>query len=82
MVTGVCRVGRRMWCAGLQERALMRFDLPGWEGASEGPRNDLALACRAPLISDLPETFVNPEIAAGKLREMVASRSPNSLPCI
>ena len=28
MVTGVCRVGRRMWCAGLQERALMRFDLP------------------------------------------------------
>jgi len=29
MVTGVCRVGRRMWCAGLQERALMRFDLPG-----------------------------------------------------
>jgi sugar lactone lactonase YvrE len=29
MVTGVCRVGRRMWCAGLQEHALMRFDLPG-----------------------------------------------------
>jgi SMP-30/Gluconolactonase/LRE-like region len=29
MVTGVCRVGRRVWCAGLQERALMRFDLPG-----------------------------------------------------
>ncbi len=29
MVTGVCRAGRRMWCAGLQERALMRFDLPG-----------------------------------------------------
>ena len=29
MVTGVCRVGRRMWCAGLQERALMCFDLPG-----------------------------------------------------
>ena len=29
MVTGVCRVGRRIWCAGLQERALMRFDLPG-----------------------------------------------------
>ena len=28
MVTGVCRVGRRVWCAGLQERALMRFDLP------------------------------------------------------
>jgi SMP-30/Gluconolactonase/LRE-like region len=28
MVTGVCRVGRRIWCAGLQERALMRFDLP------------------------------------------------------
>jgi hypothetical protein len=28
MVTGVCRVGRQMWCAGLQERALMRFDLP------------------------------------------------------
>jgi hypothetical protein len=28
-VTGVCRVGRRIWCAGLQERALMRFDLPG-----------------------------------------------------
>jgi sugar lactone lactonase YvrE len=29
MVTGVCRVGRQMWCTGLQERALMRFDLPG-----------------------------------------------------
>ena len=29
MVTGVCRLGRRVWCAGLQERALMRFDLPG-----------------------------------------------------
>jgi sugar lactone lactonase YvrE len=29
MVTGVCRVGRQMWCAGLQERALMRFELPG-----------------------------------------------------
>jgi sugar lactone lactonase YvrE len=29
MVTGVCRVGRSVWCAGLQERALMRFDLPG-----------------------------------------------------
>jgi sugar lactone lactonase YvrE len=29
MVTGVCRVGRQIWCAGLQERALMRFDLPG-----------------------------------------------------
>jgi SMP-30/Gluconolactonase/LRE-like region len=29
MVTGVCRVGRHVWCAGLQERALMRFDLPG-----------------------------------------------------
>jgi sugar lactone lactonase YvrE len=28
MVTGVCRAGRRIWCAGLQERALMRFDLP------------------------------------------------------
>ena len=28
MVTGVCRVGHRVWCAGLQERALMRFDLP------------------------------------------------------
>ena len=28
MVTGVCRVGRSIWCAGLQERALMRFDLP------------------------------------------------------
>src|SRR3984957_18624905 len=28
MVTGVCRVGRRIWCAGLQERVLMRFDLP------------------------------------------------------
>jgi sugar lactone lactonase YvrE len=24
MVTGVCRLGRRVWCAGLQERALMR----------------------------------------------------------
>jgi sugar lactone lactonase YvrE len=29
MVTGVCRVGNRIWCGGLQERALMRFDLPG-----------------------------------------------------
>jgi sugar lactone lactonase YvrE len=29
VVTGVCRAGRRVWCAGLQERALMRFDLPG-----------------------------------------------------
>jgi SMP-30/Gluconolactonase/LRE-like region len=29
MVTGVCRAGRSIWCAGLQERALMRFDLPG-----------------------------------------------------
>jgi hypothetical protein len=29
MVTGLCRVGRRIWCAGLQERALMCFDLPG-----------------------------------------------------
>jgi hypothetical protein len=29
MVTGVRRVGRQMWCAGLQERSLMRFDLPG-----------------------------------------------------
>jgi hypothetical protein len=28
MVTGLCRVGRRIWCAGLHERALMRFDLP------------------------------------------------------
>ncbi len=28
-VTGVCRVGRRIWCGGLQESALMRFDLPG-----------------------------------------------------
>jgi sugar lactone lactonase YvrE len=28
MVTGVCRVGRQIWCAGLHERALMRFDLP------------------------------------------------------
>ena len=28
-VTGVCRVGHRVWCAGLQERALMHFDLPG-----------------------------------------------------
>jgi hypothetical protein len=28
MVTGLCRVGRRIWCAGLQERALMAFDLP------------------------------------------------------
>ncbi len=55
MVTGVCRVGRRMWCAGLQERALMRFDLPGREGASEAVErswNDLARACRARLLSD------------------------------
>jgi sugar lactone lactonase YvrE len=29
MVTGVCRSGRSIWCAGLQQRALMRFDLPG-----------------------------------------------------
>jgi hypothetical protein len=29
MVTGVCRVGRRIWCVGLQERARMRIDLPG-----------------------------------------------------
>jgi hypothetical protein len=28
-VTGVCRVGRSVWCGGLHERALMRFDLPG-----------------------------------------------------
>ena len=28
-VTGVCRVGRSIWCGGLHERALMRFDLPG-----------------------------------------------------
>ena len=29
MVTGVCRLGQRIWCAGLNERALMCFDLPG-----------------------------------------------------
>ena len=29
IVTGVCRVGRSVWCGGLHERALMRFDLPG-----------------------------------------------------
>jgi len=29
IVTGVCRAGDRIWCAGLEERALMRFDLPG-----------------------------------------------------
>ncbi len=29
MVTGVCRAGRTVWCAGLQENGLMRFDLPG-----------------------------------------------------
>ena len=28
MVTGLCRVERRIWCAGLNERALMCFDLP------------------------------------------------------
>jgi sugar lactone lactonase YvrE len=28
-VTGVCRVGRSVWCGGLHERALMRFELPG-----------------------------------------------------
>jgi hypothetical protein len=28
MVTGLCRVGGRIWCAGLNERALMCFDLP------------------------------------------------------
>jgi sugar lactone lactonase YvrE len=28
MVTGVCRVGRSVWCGGLHERALMRFELP------------------------------------------------------
>ncbi len=29
MVTGLCRVGSHVWCAGLHERALMRFELPG-----------------------------------------------------
>jgi sugar lactone lactonase YvrE len=29
MVSGACRLGRSIWCAGLHERALMRFDLPG-----------------------------------------------------
>jgi sugar lactone lactonase YvrE len=29
MVTGLCRVGHTIWCGGLRERALMRFDLPG-----------------------------------------------------
>ena len=29
IVTGVCRTGHTIWCAGLEERALMRFDLPG-----------------------------------------------------
>jgi hypothetical protein len=29
MVTGLCRVGGRIWCAGLQEPALMRLDLAG-----------------------------------------------------
>jgi len=28
MVTGLCRVGDRIWCGGLHEHALMRFDLP------------------------------------------------------
>jgi hypothetical protein len=28
MVTGVCHVDRGIWCGGLHERALMRFDLP------------------------------------------------------
>jgi SMP-30/Gluconolactonase/LRE-like region len=28
MVTGVCHLGHSIWCAGLNERALMRFDLP------------------------------------------------------
>jgi hypothetical protein len=28
-VTGVCRIGRSVWCGGLHERALMRFELPG-----------------------------------------------------
>jgi hypothetical protein len=28
-VTGVCRVGRTVWCGGLHERALKRFELPG-----------------------------------------------------
>ena len=28
MVTGVCRAGRHVWCAGLHERALMRFEAP------------------------------------------------------
>ena len=27
-VTGLCRMGDRIWCGGLHERALMRFDLP------------------------------------------------------
>ena len=29
MVTGVCRAGRYVWCAGLHERALLRFEAPG-----------------------------------------------------
>ena len=29
MVTGVCRAGGSIYCAGVMERALMRFDLPG-----------------------------------------------------
>jgi sugar lactone lactonase YvrE len=28
MVTGLCRVGSQVWCAGLHERALMRFEVP------------------------------------------------------
>jgi hypothetical protein len=28
-VTGLCRIGDSVWCGGLNERALMRFDLPG-----------------------------------------------------
>lgn len=28
MVTGICRIKSRIWCAGLHERALMSFELP------------------------------------------------------
>ena len=48
MVTGVCRAGRRIWCAGLQERA-DAFRLAGLKKApSEGRGNDLASALCAP----------------------------------
>ncbi|MBV9909956.1 MAG: hypothetical protein JOY52_20570, partial [Hyphomicrobiales bacterium] len=44
MVTGLCRVGDRIWCGGLHERALMRFDLPSWRPSPEASSLMLRLA--------------------------------------